>query len=387
MSPTKKQDKQQPKNPQSDEALDSLSIVLGEIAHDFNNILSLIFGYVEMALSEIPEGERARSDLEHVLAAGDRAKELVARVLTFSNKKKLKHSEIPLEKPIHDAVNAFRDKLPQKITLVEDIDDNKGIVFGNNTELFQVVTNLLNNSVQAIGKHKGEIRVKLEYLARSDDKDGANQVRLSVTDNGCGMDLDTLSKIYTPFFSSTHSNGDDTRRAGLGLTTVFNIVSNMNGEISVESAPDEGATFEITLPLVSVAGVKAGKKTGDDAQQDGKHVLFIDDEDAITTMATQMLTKSGYRISTFNDPNEAVEKFAENPHSFDVVITDLVMPDLSGTEVAMMLNKIRPHTPIILTTGFSERITSSSCQKWGISLVMNKPFAIKDMLSAIESIS
>lgn len=377
----------QDKNLQKDEALDSLSIVLGEIAHDFNNILSLIFGYVEMALSEIPEGQRARSDLEHVLAAGDRAKELVARILTYSNQNKLKHSDIVVEKPVVDAIAAYKDKLPKNITIESSIDSENGIVFGNYSELFQVVTNLLSNSAQAIGKQKGLITVTLGVEPKPGSTESGHVAVLAVEDNGCGMDLETLSKIYTPFYSSSRNADNDRIRAGLGMTTVYNIVSNMNGEISVESTPDKGTIVEIRLPLVALEFAGGEKPEKKKRTQGSKHILFIDDEEAITTMAEKMLRKNGYEITTFNDANQAIEQFMENRHKYDAVITDLVMPNISGTEVAQKISRINPHVPIILTTGFSEKITTSSCSKWGISLVMNKPFAMNDLMSALASIT
>ena len=381
-------------NLQESEALDSLSIVVGEIAHDFNNVLSLIFGYVEMALSEIPEGERARSDLEHVLAAGDRAKELVARILTYSNQKKLKQTDIHLAKPVTTAIRNIRDKLPPNINFKDKVEDKHALVYGNASEIVQIVSNLCNNSIHAIGNNDGTITIELEYLDRNSEL--LNQLpgiekhraygRLSVEDDGCGMDLETLEKIYTPFFSTSKDNELEKKRAGLGMTTVYNIVTSMSGKISVESEPGEGTRVVVLFPL---SGYEAGTGASNDASvsEQAKHILFIDDETAITEMADQMLKKGGHKVTTFNDGNKAADYFSSHPHEFDLVITDLVMPQLSGTELSQKISSINPNIPIILTTGFSEKITTSSCKKWGISLVMNKPFVINDLLTAIESLS
>lgn len=381
-------------NNQDSEALDSLSIVVGEIAHDFNNVLSLIFGYVEMALSEIPEGERARSDLEHVLAAGDRAKELVARILTYSNQKKLKQSDIQLVKPVSTAIGNIRDKLPPNIHFEDKVEDRNALIYGNASEIMQVIANLCNNSIQAIDNNEGTIEVELEYLDRNSEllnqqpgiEKSKAYARLSVEDDGCGMDLETLEKIYTPFFSTSKENDLEKKRAGLGMTTVYNIVTSMSGHISVESEPGMGTRVEILFPL---SGYEAGMGAGSDAdvREQARHILFIDDETAITEMADQMLKKGGHKVTTFNDGNKAADYFSDHPHEFDLVITDLVMPQLSGTELSQKISSINPNIPIILTTGFSEKITTSSCKKWGISLVMNKPFVINDLLTAIDSLS
>lgn len=382
----------QTKKYSENEALDSLSVVVGEIAHDFNNILSLIFGYVEMAMSEIPEEHRARSDLEHVLAAGDRAKDLVERILTFSNQNKLVQSDIPIAKSVRDALKAFNEKLPDRIKLNSSFDPGTGIVFANSSEIYQITLNLCNNSLQAIGKKKGHIDVSLSYLDRNSDCVSSNPelekmdyAKLTVSDNGCGMDLSTMEKMYIPFFSAGPDGKSGSGRAGLGLTTVYKIIHDLGGTIIADSTPGEGTSFEILLPLVRLEKEK-GKKQAETPKA-VKQVLFIDDEVAITKMAEQMLKKNGFGVDVFNDANQAINHFRKNPHVYDLVITDLVMPELSGTELASMLSNMRPNLPIILTTGFSEKITASSCKQWGISLVINKPFAIQDLLSAIKSIS
>jgi signal transduction histidine kinase len=242
-----------------DQALDSLGIVVGEIAHDFNNILSLIFGYVEMAMSEIPEGERARSDLEHVLAAGDRAKELVARILTFSNRAKLKKNRLNPRGPVLHALNYLKDRMPPSVTLKTKIDDMQVMVLANETELQQIVMNLCNNSVQAMPNTGGIIEINMEVLDESASALAGHpslpkggHVRLIVKDNGIGMDFDTLTNIYTPFFTTSRLQGrQEVVRAGLGLTTVYNIVTSCNGFIYVDSHPGDGTTFEIFFPILS----------------------------------------------------------------------------------------------------------------------------------------
>ncbi|MGV3593024.1 MAG: response regulator [Gammaproteobacteria bacterium] len=376
------------------QALDSLGIVVGEIAHDFNNILSLIFGYVEMALSEIPEGQRARSDLEHVLAAGDRAKELVARILTYSNRARLKKQDLDLRKPLMNALRHIKDRLPQDVKLETHVTHESAMVLGNEVEIVQIVTNLSNNAVQALGGKKGVIAVSLEVIDQNSPFHAKHPgltrdayAVLTVTDNGCGMDLSTLAKIYTPFFTTHRGSGRGESRAGLGLTTVYNIVSSMEGVIFVNSVPGEGSTFELCFPLTTATATLSQPARPVEKIKREKNVLFIDDEPAITEMASHILSHSGYKAMFFNDGNEALEYFSAHPHDFDIIITDLIMPIISGSEVATRCADINPNVPIILTTGFSEKISLASCRKWGVTAVITKPFSIQQLLATLEELT
>lgn len=380
-------------NAQQNQALDSLGIVVGEIAHDFNNVLSLIFGYVEMAMSEIPEGERARSDLEHVLAAGDRAKELVARILTFSNRAKLKKANINARIPVLNALNYLKDRMPPTVTLKSNVTERAAPVIGNETEIQQMVINLCNNSVQAMPPQGGSIEVTLAIL----DEAASTTTRhpslpknyyllLRVKDTGAGMDLATMEKMYTPFFSTSRQSGKQDVRAGLGLTTVYNIVSSAGGYIFCDSIPGEGTTFEIYLPLQGERQATQ-ESTAKPRAGNAKKVLFIDDEPAITEMANQIMKTNGYQAVLFNDGNEALRHFAEHPHDFDIIVTDLIMPLISGSELATRCSAINPNVPIILTTGFGDRITPASYRQWGVTTLITKPFSIHQLLATLAELT
>jgi len=385
-----------PESPsEQDQALDGLGIVVGEIAHDFNNILSLIFGYVEMALSEIPEGQRARSDLEHVLAAGDRAKELVARILTYSNRAKLKKTPINMVQPVRKALKFLNDRMPPHVSMSTSLPQSALNVIGNETEINQIVLNLCNNSLQALPEEGGEIEITLREIGPdSDFYDTHSAVPqqhyavLTMRDNGCGMDLSTQEKMYTPFFSTSRQNNNQQNRAGLGLTTLYNIVTSQQGYILVNSTPGEGTTFEICLPLVAEAS-KTGisQNTPKTTSKAPKRVMFVDDEPAITEMTSHILSHSGYQAMFFNDGNEALAWFTDHPHDFDIIVTDLIMPVLSGSELASRCTALNPNIPIILTTGFSEKISLANCRQWGVTAVITKPFAIQQLLATLEELT
>lgn len=383
-------------NIQDDKAFEGLGIVVGEIAHDFNNILSLISGYVEMALSEIPEGERARSDLEHVLAATDRATELVARIRTFSMNTKLKQSALTIDKPVAEALDFLSTRLPTGVNLSSNVEDSKGrTILGNDTETFKIINNLCLNSIQAMPESGGNISVDVDYVKYDADELAGypglperDYVHITVADTGKGMGIETIEQMYLPFFSTTHENSGMKKRAGLGLTTVHNIVTSQGGMIYVDSALDKGTKFEVFLPLVRTE-VQVESDTGDtdSRHQADKHILVIDDEASIIQMATQILEKHGYAVTAFMDGKEAIEHFRQQPYQFDVVITDLIMPTMPGSEIASTISAINPNVPIILSTGFSDKIGKSTCASWGVDKVINKPFTINELLTSIESLS
>ena len=381
---------------QDDKALESLGIVVGEIAHDFNNILSLISGYVEMALSEIPEGERARSDLEHVLAATDRATELVARIRTFSSNTRLKQQAISIDKPVADALAFLQTRMPASVTLTSKIEGSKGrTVLGNHAEIYNVINNLCRNSIQAMPATGGEISVAVDYIRCDTDYSmkypGLSErdyVKITVKDDGEGMSIDTVEKMYLPFYTTSEDSESSKKRAGLGLTTVHNIITNQGGMIYVDSALGEGATFELFLPLVRTEVQEDVKTSGDTDRGTGsKHILLIDDEASIIEMATQILEKHGYSVTSFMDGQEALSYFKNQPYQFDLIITDLIMPTYSGSELASAITAVNPNVPIILSTGFSDKISKSACASWGVDKVINKPFTINELLNAIEHLS
>ena len=381
---------------QDDNALESLGIVVGEIAHDFNNILSLISGYVEMALSEIPEGERARSDLEHVLAATDRATELVARIRTFSSNTRLKQQAISIDKPVADALTYLQTRMPASVTLTSKIEGSKGrTVLGNNAEIYNVINNLCRNSIQAMPATGGEISVSVDYV-RCDTNysmkypglSERDYVKITVKDDGEGMSIDTVEKMYLPFYTTSEESESSKKLAGLGLTTVHNIVTNQGGMIYVDSELGEGTTFELFLPLVRTEVQEDIKTSGDtDSGTGSKHILLIDDEASIIGMATQILEKHGYSVTSFMDGQEALSHFKNQPYQFDLIITDLIMPTYSGSELASAITEVNPNVPIILSTGFSDKISKSACASWGVDKVINKPFTISELLTAIEHLS
>ncbi|PCJ40809.1 MAG: hypothetical protein COA71_09400 [SAR86 cluster bacterium] len=240
-----------------DEALNSLGIVVAEVANDFTKTLSLITSYVDMALGEIPKGERAYSDLEHALASSNRMNAMMASIITFNKKTKLPQKEISLNKAIHSVLFYLKDHCPPNINIISEITTADMLVISNETEIFHVINNVCTNSIQAINGEEGEIKIKLDHFTKKStfyskklNLDYKNYARISIKDTGCGMDVNTISHIYDPFFSHADMNSTSGNQAGLGLTIARNIVRSQNGFIHADSSAGKGTTFDICLPLL-----------------------------------------------------------------------------------------------------------------------------------------
>jgi len=370
------------------ERFDNLGTVVAEIAQDFNNAFTLISAYVEMALTEIKPGSRAHVDLQHALAAGDRAAALVERIRDFARQARLPQAAIDPVPPVLEALAWLRQRLPGNVRLHSEIGADALRVCSHPAELRQLVMNLCSNSLQAMAAEGGDLLVALEhfdqhslYWREHEGLEPRAYVKLLVRDSGCGMDPATQEQMYSPFFSATPAAGGELR-PGLGLTTVFNIVSAQRGLIFVESDLDRGTRFEICLPLatshrpaLSVPSAQASRR--------GPHILFVDDESTITAMARQILEQEGYRVTAHTDPHQALEAFRRQPRDFDLVIADLVMPFMSGTALAQEINALQPAMPIVLATAHSAKITSESCRQWGITVVLDKPFTLQDLLGTV----
>jgi len=385
---------QQAPLPQQHEALDSLGILIGETTHDFNNTLAQIFGYIEMALSDLPAGAAARTDLEQALAGAERAGELVTRMLVHCNRSTLKKEPVAVAKPVLEALKRIADRIPPQITLSSDITTDHCVVQGNETELSQIVMNLCNNSLQAMPAGVGRIEVRLElintesrFCADHPALTPGNYALISVSDTGSGMNSSVMENMYTPFFSQSRGNNAQVPRAGLGLTAVNNIVASMSGFIFATSGPGTGSRFDICLPVLPASTTDTTRRPAANTARIAKRVLFIDDEPAITEMANHILTQSGYKSTLFIDGIDALRYFSEHPNDFDIIITDLKMPKISGDELAARCAAINPRVPIILTTGFSDKDSRISCPPAGVTTVISKPFSIGQLLSTLEELT
>ncbi len=367
--------------------LEAIGTLAGGIAHDFNNILSAVIGYTELALDDIPRGDPAARSLREVLKAGDRAKDLVSQILTFSRQVRTERKVVRVHFVVKEAMKLLRSSIPSTIAITQDIDPHSPAVFADPTQIHQVVMNLCTNAYQAMMDQGGTLTVGLApteldtALARGIPQiEPGIYLHLWVSDTGCGMDQETLDRIFEPFFT-TKKKGKGT---GLGLATVHGIVTDLSGAVTVSSVKGSGSTFDVYLPACKGEDRK-DKTRGDTVPRgNGERILFVDDESAILAFAESMIEQMGYSVSTHSSSVQALDVFSRDPHAFDLVITDQTMPLLTGADLAGKMREIRGDIPIILITGFSEIVSAEQAREQGISVYLEKPFTRKSLAAAIS---
>jgi signal transduction histidine kinase len=366
--------------------LESIGTLAGGIAHEFNNILGAIFGYAELALATVGKGSRARRHLQGILTAGERAQAVINKVLAFSRRSERRVGLISAASVVAETVGLLRASLPATITIETTVDGRDDAVMADPTELQQVVMNLCTNGAHAMKNH-GTLHVRLdtvdidEALALSHGSLAAGRyVRLAVTDTGSGIDAATLERIFEPFFT-TKAVGQGT---GLGLSTVHGIVTQYGGALNVGSQLGEGSTFQAYFPRAGEIDLELqDRRTPRIRRGHGETVLIVDDEVTLVPLAEEMLAALGYEAVGFDQSAMALEAFRAAPDRFDLVLTDDIMPDMTGTELAGALHEIRPNLPVILMTGGGRPIASHRLQAAGIREVVRKPLLSATMADVL----
>lgn len=367
--------------------MESIGTLAGGIAHDFNNILSSIIGYTELTIDDLPAGSIERKNLSSVLKAGERAKNLVSQILTFSRQSEQVHVPVQIHLIIKEALKLLRSSLPATIEIRQNI-VNTGYVMADPTQIHQVVMNLCTNAFHAIQDSGGVLNVSLSMKdineansARFPELSPVPHIELCVKDSGSGMKQDVLERIFEPYFT-TKEKGKGT---GLGLAVVHGIVKAHNGSVSVESTYGKGSSFYVRLPAVE--GNDVEKAAVEREQLIGQeHILIVDDEIDIIKMEQQMLERLGYRVTAFTRSNEALDSFYAAPQDYDVIITDMTMPNITGDVLAREMIKIRADIPIILCTGFSEKIDEEKAAAAGIKKYIIKPVTRNDIAKAVREV-
>ena len=368
------------------EKLKTIGTLAGGIAHDFNNILTPIIGYSHMALSEVPDDSQVHADIGRVVKAAGRAKELVNQILTFSRRGEFEMAPVRINTVVEDALKLIEASGAANVEIQFDIDADCPPVLGDQSQLHQVVMNLCTNAFSAMEKDGGVLSVSLEtfevdskFTRYRTNAFKGKYVKLRIGDTGVGMDAGALERIFEPFYT-TRGVGEGT---GMGLAMVHGIIASHGGEIFVDSQLGEGTTFDIYLPQTAEMVEEEG--AGDETVPTGsERILFVDDEEEIGYLASQMLQKAGYSVTMETDSQEALERFRDRPEDFDLVVTDQAMPKLYGVKLAEEILKIRPGIPIILISGFADSITLESVQEKGIRDYIMKPLAGPELAQAIR---
>ena len=369
--------------------MEAIGILAGGIAHDFNNILTPILGYSELALQRLAPEDELYADIEAIYQAGDRAKELIKRILTFSRQRKDELTPLQIQPILKETIKLLRSSLPTTIEIRQNIDPNCGAVISDLTQFQQIVMNLGTNASHAMEESGGILEISWQQISLSDGDALIRQglppgatACLTISDTGCGMDKATLDKIFDPYFT-TKEQGKGT---GMGLAMVHGIILNHHGHINVYSEPGQGTSFKIYLPIISEETERHKTTARAEAVGGTERILLVDDEEAIANMLRSMLERLGYQVHLITNSLEALEVFRAQPDAFDLVITDQTMPKLTGGELAKELLAVRADIPIILCTGFSASLTEELAKNLGIREYIMKPVIFQELNQKIRAV-
>ncbi len=373
---------------QQAQKMESIGTLAGGIAHDFNNILFPIVGHAEMLLEDAPEDSSLRDSLNEIYTGALRARDLVQQILAFSRHEKNELELMNIQPIIKEAMKLIRSTIPATISITQNLQPDCGSVVADPTQIHQIVMNLTTNAYHAMEESGGELKVNLkeielgEYDLIFPDMSPGLYACLSIADTGVGINKDVMNRIFDPFFT-TKERGKGT---GMGLSVVHGIVKRMNGEIQVYSEPGKGTEFHIYLPIVRNASEEQDPIITKPIPGGLERLLLVDDEEGIIVVEKQILERLGYHITSRTSSIEALEVFKANPDKFDLVITDMSMPKMSGDKLAVELIKIRPDIPVLLCTGFSESMTDEKIKYLGIKGLLMKPIVIKDLAKKLREI-
>jgi PAS domain S-box-containing protein len=371
---------------QQAQKMEAIGTLAGGIAHDFNNILTAILGYTEMAMMGVEETSAVNRNLQQVFKAGSRARELVKQILTFSRQTEHEFKPVQLDLIVTEALNLMRASLPATISIQMQL-NSRSFTLADPTQVHQVIINLCTNAAHAMREKGGELFVGLEDLhpdpsfhnEHPELSPGAYQ-KLTVRDSGHGIPPDMQACIFEPFFT-TKKRGEGT---GMGLAVVSGIVKSHKGTIRVESAVGEGTTFQVFLPILQSPGAEPFRDPVPDLPSGHERILLVDDEEPIARLGQQMLEHLGYRVTSCLTAAEAFNIFIQNPWRFDLVVTDMTMPEMTGAELAEKILSIRRDIPVILCTGYSGKMSRKRAGEIGIRELIMKPMAIGELAQAVR---
>jgi len=367
--------------------MEALGTLVGGIAHDFNNILAGIMGYTELAFNNI-EDSYTKKMLERVLKAGDRATDLVNQILSFSRNQKGEIKPISPAGITTEVLELMRATLPSTIEIEHAI-NSESYIQADATNIHQVLMNLCTNAAHAMKQKGGVLTVSLQDVTLGKDDVSyrpdvlpGEYLRISVEDTGIGMTTDIQKKAFDPFFT-TKGLGEGT---GMGLATIHGIVTELSGFVSLDSEPNQGTTIHVYIPIIpKPAEVK--RNPPDEPLHGGtERILFIDDEEVMVDLAKDALTGYGYQITAFQDSTMALNQFQQHPDNYDLVITDMTMPKMTGDELTKKIHAKRPDIPVIMCTGFSETIDEQKAKALNIDAFLYKPIVFSKLLKTIRKV-
>lgn len=369
--------------------MEAIGTLAGGIAHDFNNILSSILGYTELALLDIDEDSGLNEKLQEVYKAGSRARELVGQILTFARQTENEVKSIEVDSIVKEVLQFIRSSIPRTIEIKQDTRSD-AVITANATQLHQIMMNLCTNAAQAMENMDGILAVTTQNIIVNDAdtidglelKEGP-YVEIVISDTGTGIAPEMLETIFEPYFT-TKPPGEGT---GMGLAVVHGIVENYGGKIKVDSETGKGTAFKVYLPRIQKERLNRPRQT-EKIPSGTDRILFVDDEASMARVGRDVCEFLGYSVTIQTDGLKALELFHANPHRFDIVITDITMPKMTGDKLAMELMKIRSDIPIVLCTGYkySNKILEGLLGSSGIKAVIHKPLSILELAKTIRKV-
>ncbi len=368
--------------------MESIGNLAGGIAHDFNNILFPIVGMSELLLEDLPAGSLEHQNVKEILHAGKRGRDLVKQILIFSHQTEQKKLPVRVQRILKEVINFCRPTIPINIKITQDIQPDCCPIKADPTQLHQVVLNLMTNAYHAIEGRNGEISIVVkEIILEYNDSlaltiGSGKYVRLSISDTGYGIDPNILEKIFEPYFTTKEQN----KGTGLGLAVVYRIIKDHRGDIQVVSKVGKGTTFHIYLPLFHRSEESSAFEEAVTLEGGTEHIILVDDEKPIVHLEKQILERLGYRVTPYLNSIEALDSFKSNPNKYDLVVTDMAMPNMTGDELAKEIFCIKPGMPIIICTGFSEKISKRNAESIGIKGFLMKPIVKSELAQMVRMV-
>ena len=368
--------------------MEAVGTLAGGIAHDFNNILAVILGNTELAAFDIPDSNPAAMSLKAIRQASLRAKDMVQQLLAFSRKSDEKSRPFNMTPIIKESMKMLRSAVPTSVAFKQHLSGDLCNVQGDATQIHQIVMNLVTNAAHAMSEEGGLLEVNLENITLQEEKScfdwvlsPGKYVRLKVRDTGEGIAPAIIERIFEPYYT-TKEVGKGT---GMGLSVVHGIVKRHGGGIRVESEVEKGTIFEIYFPALEKTAVEEKEPEGE-IKGGPERILFVDDEESLVSLNQQRLERLGYNVKSTTKPMEALEWFRTDPDQFDVIITDMTMPQMTGDRLAAEVLKIRPHLSVIICTGYSERMSAKKAETLGVSKYIEKPIGLRNLASSIREV-